>query len=112
VKISCCFVPDAEDLSASRVFARDHFKPLVRSAGLPAIRLYDLRHTAATISLIGGVSPKIFSEQLGPASVAFTLNSHVLPHIQDEALEKVHKPSSSVSLLHEATAGRLKSLIL
>ena len=72
-------------------FVRDHFKPLLRSAGLPAIRLYDLRHTAATISLIAGVSPKVISEQLGHASVAFTLDvySHVLPHMQDAAAEKV-----------------------
>jgi len=46
-------------------FVQDHFKPLLRSAELPAIRLYDLRHTAATISLIAGVSPKVISEQLG-----------------------------------------------
>jgi integrase len=80
-------------------FVRDHFKPLLRSAELPAIRLYDLRHTAATISLIAGVSPKIISEQLGHASVAFTLDvySHVLPHMQDAAAEKVQ------ALLIEAT---------
>ena len=70
---------------------RDHFKPLLRSVALPAIRLYGLRHTAATISLIAGVSPKVISEQLGHASVAFTLDvySHVLPDMQDAAAEKV-----------------------
>ena len=69
----------------------DHLKPLLRSAEIRDIRLYDLRHTAATISLIAGVSPKIISEQLGHASVAFTLDvySHVLPHMQDAAAEKV-----------------------
>jgi integrase len=72
-------------------FVQCHFKPLVTSAALPAIRLYDLRHTAATIWLAAGVSPKIISEQLGHASVAFTLDvySHVLPHMQDAAAEKV-----------------------
>jgi integrase len=37
------------------------------------------------------VSPKIVSEQLGHASVAFTLEvySHVLPHMQDAAAMKV-----------------------
>jgi len=41
--------------------------------------------------LAAGVSPKIISEQLGHASVAFTLDvySHVLPHMQDAAAEKV-----------------------
>jgi integrase len=77
-------------IRASRLL-QDHFKPLLRSVGLPAIRLYDLRHTAATISLIAGVSPKVISEQLGHASVAFTLDvySHVLSHMQDTAAEKV-----------------------
>jgi integrase len=80
-------------------FVQDHFNPLLKSAELPAIRLYDLRHTAATISLIAGVSPKVISEQLGHASVAFTLDvySHVLPHMQDAAAEKVQ------ALLIEAT---------
>lgn len=68
-----------------------HFKPLLVSAGLPNIRLYDLRHTAATLAVTAGVSPKIISEQLGHASVAFTLEvySHVLPHMQDSAAMKV-----------------------
>jgi integrase len=41
--------------------------------------------------LSAGVSPKIVSEQLGHASVAFTLEvySHVLPHMQDTAAMKV-----------------------
>ena len=52
-----------------------YFKPLLESAGLPNIRLYDLRHTAATLALAAGVSPKVVSEQLGHASAAFTLRS-------------------------------------
>ena len=87
-----------EPIRESR-FVQDHFKPLLKSAELPAIRLYDLRRTAATMSLIAGVSPKVISEQLGHASVAFTLDvySHVLPHMQDAAAEKVQ------ALLIEAT---------
>lgn len=59
--------------------------------GLPKMRLYDLRHTAATLALAAGVSPKVVSEQLGHASSAFTLDTyaHVLPHIQDEAAMKI-----------------------
>lgn len=74
-------------------FVWRYFKPLLKSAGLPNIRLYSLRHTAATLSLAAGVSPKIISEQLGHASVAFTLDvySHVLPHMQDTAAEKVQR---------------------
>lgn len=68
-----------------------HFKSILEVAGLPRIRLYDLRHTAATLALAAGVPPKIVSEQLGHASAAFTLDTyaHVLPHMQEEAAAKV-----------------------
>ena len=68
-----------------------HFRSILDLAGLPRIRLYDLRHSAATIALAAGVSPKVVSEQLGHASTAFTLDTyaHVLPHMQDEAAARV-----------------------
>jgi integrase len=70
-----------------------YFKPPLRSSGLPNIRLYDLRHTAATLGLAAGVSPKIVSEQLGHASVAFALEvySHVLAHIQEPQLTRLKR---------------------
>jgi len=74
-----------------RSLVRRHFKPLLRWLDFPDIRLYDLRHTAATLALIAGVPTKVISEQLGHASAAFTLDvySHVLPHMQDAAAAKV-----------------------
>jgi integrase len=68
-----------------------HFKPVLKRSGLPNIRLYDLRHTVATLALTVGVSPKVVSEQLGHTSAAFTLDvySHVLPHMQEDAVAKV-----------------------
>jgi integrase len=68
-----------------------HFKPILRQAGLQDIRLYDLRHTTATLALTLGIPPKVVSEQLGHASAAFTLDaySHVLPHMQEEAAAKM-----------------------
>ena len=70
---------------------KKHFKPPLRETGLPNIRLYDLRHTSATLALAVGVAPKVVSEQLGHASAAFTLDtySHVLPHMQEEAAAKM-----------------------
>ena len=55
------------------------------------MRLYDLRHTAATLALSAGVPAKVVSEQLGHASSAFTLDvyAHVLPHMQSEAAVRV-----------------------
>jgi integrase len=41
-----------------------HFKPLLKQAGLPKIRLYDLRHTHATLLLAAGEHPKVVQERL------------------------------------------------
>jgi integrase len=62
------------------------FRSTIDLAGVPRIRLYDLRHSAATIALAAGVSPKVVAEQLEHASTAFTLDTyaHVLPHMRGE----------------------------
>jgi integrase len=56
-------------------------------ATVPRIRLHDLRHTHATLLLQAGVSPKIVSERLGHATVAFTMQvyAHVIPGMQADA---------------------------
>ena len=60
-------------------------------AGLPRIRLYDLRHTAASLALAAGAPVKAISEQLGHSNTAFTLDvyAHLLPHMQTEAVQRV-----------------------
>jgi integrase len=72
-------------MQASNLLRRSFF-PLLASAGLPRIRFHDLRHTAATLLLARGVHPKIASEMLGHATVAFTLDvySHVTETLQRE----------------------------
>jgi len=69
------------------------FRKLLAIAGIRSVRLYDLRHTAATLAIAAGVSVKVISDQLGHASISFTLErySHVLPSIQDEAAAKVER---------------------
>jgi len=69
------------------------FRRLLEAAGIRPIRLYDLRHTAATLAVAAGVSVKVISDQLGHASISFTLErySHVLPSIQDEAAARVER---------------------
>ena len=52
----------------------DSFERVVKRSGLTKIRLHDLRHTWATLTLRAGVSPKIVSERLGHATVAFTMD--------------------------------------
>lgn len=67
------------------------FKPLLERAGLPDIRLYDLRHTLAVLALREGVPARLVSEQLGHASVAFTLEvyGHVLEETRSVAAERL-----------------------
>jgi integrase len=61
------------------------FKPLLRQAGLPAVRFHDLRHTCATLLLSKGTHVKLVQELLGHSTIAVTLDtySHVLPGMGD-----------------------------
>jgi integrase len=67
-----------------------HFRPLLIAASLPTIRVYDLRHTHATLMLSAGVPVKVVSERLGHASAVMTLNTyaHVLSGQQDDAVSR------------------------
>lgn len=70
----------------SKLFAKG-----ARNAGLPIIRLHDLRHTYATLALVSGVHPKVVSERLGHANIGITLDcySHCLPAVSEEAAARV-----------------------
>lgn len=69
-------------------------KKALASAGLPRIRVHDLRHTAATLHLARGENPKVVQELLGHSTIALTMDtySHVTPAI------------------HAAAAGKMQSL--
>jgi integrase len=60
-------------------------------AGLPRIRLHDLRHSYASAALAAGVPAKVVSERLGHATIAVTMDvySHVLPGLDREAADTV-----------------------
>lgn len=50
-------------------FPKRDFKAVLKRAGLPEdIRLYDLRHTCASLLLQADVHPKVVSERLGHAN--------------------------------------------
>jgi integrase len=55
---------------------------IAHAAGLPVIRVHDLRHICATLPLGANVSPKIVSNMLGHTTVQMTLNiySYVQPY--------------------------------
>jgi integrase len=76
----------------SRNLAQRHFQQILEKAKLSLkFRLYDLRHSCATLLLVAGENPKVVSERLGHASVVLTLDtySHVLPTMQEAASQKL-----------------------
>lgn len=70
-----------------------YFKPLLQQAGLPDIRIQDLRHTHATMLLGAGVNLKLVSDRLGHTTTRMTADiySHVLPRMRDEVAAAVDK---------------------
>jgi integrase len=75
------------------------FKALLKEAELGTdFRLYDLRHTCATLLLLAGEHAKVVSERLGHASITLTLDtySHVLPSMQEGSADKLEAMFGSV----------------
>jgi integrase len=68
----------------------DHFQDLARQAGLPPIRLHDLRHGAATLALAAGVDMKTVQAMLRHSSITITADTYtsVLPELARGAAEK------------------------
>jgi integrase len=81
--------PDGRPLHPENI--ANWFDQHTRAAGLPRIRLHDVRHSYATAALKAGISAKVISERLGHASVAFTLQtySHVIPGMDKDAAATV-----------------------
>jgi integrase len=60
-------------------------------AGLPRVRVHDLRHTTASVLLEVGVHPKVVQDLLGHSTIAVTLDtySHVAPGLHREAIRQL-----------------------
>jgi len=67
------------------------FRKVAARAGLPNLRLHDLRHIHATLLLKAGVHPRVVQERLGHSSIATTLDiySHTVPGLQKAAAERL-----------------------
>lgn len=63
------------------------FERISRRAGVPVIRLHDLRHTHASLLIASGVPVKVVSERLGHATPSYTIETyqHLLPGMQAQA---------------------------
>ena len=67
------------------------FAAALKDAGLPAMRLHDLRHSAATLLLVQGVHPKLVQDTLGHSTFQLTMDtySHMLPALKTEVASKM-----------------------
>jgi integrase len=70
---------------------RRSFNPIVKRTGIPRIRFQDLRHTSATLLLLGNENLKVVSERLGHGSIKTTGDTyaHVTPTMQQAAAQKM-----------------------
>lgn len=67
------------------------FKRLVKSASLPEIRLYDLRHSHLSHLLLAGTDLKLISSRAGHSTITLTANTycHVLPESERQMADTV-----------------------
>lgn len=93
--ISRLYHPDAE----TRLFTLSHssyaraLEAHADMAGVPRIRLHDIRHSHASLLIELGFSALLVSERLGHESVSTTLNiySHLFPSKQAEVAERLER---------------------
>ena len=85
-----------------------HFQRILVAAGLPKMRIHDLRHSAVAILIAQGVNIKAISELLGHSSVAFTLQvyGHLLEETKRETAIKM-----DAALAPVATTVATKSVV-
>lgn len=72
--------------------ALQSFQRCLADAGLPKMRLHDLRHGVATLLVARGVHMRVIAQQLGHRSLAMTNRyAHVVPESQREAVGMLNR---------------------
>jgi integrase len=88
-------------------YVTEQFQQLAMEAGLPPVRLHDLRHGAATILLRAGHDMKVVQETLGLSSITIASDTYtsVLPDLARQSAE------DAAAVIHRATKQRRSSNI-
>ncbi len=99
--------PDGTPLHPAAV--TDAFELLAYLAGLPPIRLHDLRHGAATLLLAAGHDMKVVQDTLGLSSITIAADTYtsVLPQLARQSAEDVAaliRAPRTPARAHRATA--------
>ena len=88
-----------------------NFSRISKLVGFGGIRFHDLRHTFASLMLMRGAKPKVISEALGHASVAFTMDtySHIIEGMQEDAMALLDEvlPSGVPQASNERQSGEV-----
>ena len=74
------------------------FRPARVVAGVPHIKIHDLRHTAASMAIRAGADVKVVQQMLGHKDATETLNtySHLWPDRLDEVMQALENYRSDV----------------
>ena len=88
------------------------FRKLLARAGLPPVRLHDLRHTAASLLLAQDVPARVVMEILGHSQIALTMNTY--SHVAPEGLSRGCRPDGARALAGQPrgsnAAGRRRAM--
>jgi integrase len=87
-------------------WVKGFFKPSVRAAGLPeGLRLYDLRHTCASLLIAQGASVKAVQAQLGHATASITLDTcgHLFPSELEALADRLEQARAAALAQRERT---------
>jgi len=91
---------------APHTWVTSFFKPAVRAAGLPeGLRLYDLRHTRASLLIAQGASVKAVQAQLGHATASITLDTygHLFPSEMEALADRLEQARTAALADRERT---------
>ncbi len=88
-----------------------HWRPAIRKAGLEPLRPHDLRHTAVSLWVGAGASPKQIASWAGHTSVAVVLDryGHLFPGHEEAVLDRLDgfgSPSVTVTTAPNALTPR------
>ena len=90
---------------AVTTWKRRIFDPAARAAGLAPLRVHDLRHTAASLSIASGASVKAVQHQLGHRSATLTLDTY--SHLSGDDLEALSSALDDLNARTPADSERI-----
>jgi integrase-like protein len=77
------------------------------AAGVPDVRVHDLRHTAASLWLAAGADPKVVQRVLGHATAAMTMDLY--GHLVDASLWQAARLVGGITGASEPPKRRIRT---